>query len=394
MIKQYRLTLIFTLVFLGLIVSLMACNKKHPTHKQPAASTYTVTVKPFAKKLSFSSTIEPSEITVVTSPITGLIKQSYFKYGQQIRENQLLLTLSSTKTSESYMTLVLNFLKAKEKHQEKNVKFLGAQALWEKGAISKNEYIDAKDAREEAYVNRLQAKHSLEKITKLTHSDLSAITKLNLSDTKAVRRIIEKERPIKLYAPKSGIALPAEPPNSQDKPADNHAAGSKVEEGQALLTIGDISGFSLKIYVDEININQIKVGLPVTVTGEAFPDYTLKGIVKNVGIHHVKTTSSPSSHLALFPVQIAVQSLTPAQQQAIHIGMSAKITIHLPSHSHIMIPIRAIEQQGNHTTVTVIDKKTGRLRSAPVVTGETTQDEVVIRSGLAPGDHIQVKQND
>jgi len=384
-------------LFLGVIILLLsvaACQKKENTpHKR--ITSYTVKAKPFSKTLYFSSTIEPVKTTVVASPVEGLIKQSYFKYGQLVKKNQSLLALSSTKVDQDYTNVVLDFLKAKKTHQEKYLKFLGSQALWKKGVISKNNYMSQRDAYEEAYVSQLKARHSLEKMMALVGGNVSDVDKLSLSDRESIAHLFNKEISIKIYAPVPGIVLPAAEESALESDVKTGSRlGDKVKEDQALLDIGDISGFSLQIDVDEISVNQIKAGLPVTIRGDAFPGYTLKGEVKSVGINQVKKSGRGSRRAALFPVNVVVKQLTPDEQRDVHIGMSAKVAIHLPPQSRILIPIGAILQKNNRPTVMLIDKRSGKPRPVFVLPGNTTQKEVVINQGLKPGDSIQVFHND
>ncbi len=55
--------------------------------------------------------------------------------------------------------------------------------------------------------------------------------------------------------------------------------GDQVKQGDVLAVIGDNDGLMVHIEVSEFNINQLKIGQKVQVTGAAFPNFILQGMI-------------------------------------------------------------------------------------------------------------------
>mgnify|MGYP002624990643 CR=1 FL=1 len=155
-----------------------------------------------------------------------------------------------------------------------------------------------------------------------------------------------------------------------------------------MLTIGDLTGLATTINVSEININRIKVGAPVKITGDAFPGITLDGKVVTVSSQANPGTGDQAS-ISLFAVQIKVPSITEKQRQTIKVGMTAKVEIDIKKPPQILLPINAVTQREQKTYVTVIDKD-GKHKQVEVTTGETTTTDVTILKGLSVGDRVVV----
>ena len=145
-----------------------------------------------------------------------------------------------------------------------------------------------------------------------------------------------------------------------------------------------MSGLSVTLDVNEVDINQLQSGQKATITGSAFPGITLQGYVE----HIEKQASSKNSNLPTFTTHITIPQLTAEQAQVIHVGMSAKIKINLEENDVIMIPIKAVFQENGQSKVKVKNELTNQIDSIPVITGKTNLSEVSIEQGLRPGDVI------
>ena len=142
-----------------------------------------------------------------------------------------------------------------------------------------------------------------------------------------------------------------------------------------------------------MNINQIKVGQPVTVTSSALPNMTLKGNVNMVGSQAQSSSSSSQSELATFPVEIQISALTTEEQQLIRVGMNAKVEISIPGPEEIIVPIDAVSETNGQTTVQVLNSSTGKPQTVDVTTGSTTATGVIITTGINVGDKIVVSNS-
>jgi multidrug efflux pump subunit AcrA (membrane-fusion protein) len=375
-------------IVLGALL-LTSCSSH--SSQQASNNTITVNLQNQQTPLYFTGSVKPIHIVTIVSPVDGTVATTMFQYGSKVTTGQLLLTLASNSLTKDYQSALTNFLTAKQKHADSQATMTGTQYLYNVGLIPKNDYLNGLSNLSDANLNYIQARVQLEKILALIHVPPKEIELLSIGDAKAIENALDKSiGDIPVAADANGIALLPPKQGSNDSGGDNGGlihVGSEVKTGQALVSIGDMSGIAIDITVDEININQVKPGLPAIVTSPAFPGITLHGYVKEVS---AQAKEEQSSGLPGFAVKIVVSSITPAEQNKIHVGMSTQVTVLIAHPQVISLPLSAVSLVNGEATVKIRDKKTGQIKIVPVKTGATTLDQVVILSGLASGDEVVV----
>jgi multidrug efflux pump subunit AcrA (membrane-fusion protein) len=190
---------------------------------------------------------------------------------------------------------------------------------------------------------------------------------------------------IRVISPVNGIILAA---NKREEENKKIAKGDIVKQGDVLAMIGEMNGLSIQIKVNELTINQLKVGQKVKVTGIAFPDEVLNGEISRVD----RQGESSNGGIPNFTVQVIVPKLTVVQRNTIHVGMTAKIEIAVSEKPNMMIPIAAIFEENGLSCVNVMDSR-GKIKKTVIKTGKTTLDSAVVLSGLRLGDKIVVSHS-
>src|SRR5204863_1822040 len=122
-----------------------------------------------------------------------------------------------------------------------------------------------------------------------------------------------------------GIAL-VPPKSGSSESSSEIAVGTSVKQNQVLVSIGNLEGLSVKIAINEIDINQVAPGQEAMITGVGFPKETLKGFVKEVA-SQAQIAQGGLGGLPTFSATVIVPSLTPEQKKLIRVGMSAKILV-------------------------------------------------------------------
>lgn len=378
------------LLVLILAIFVMGCTKKEEATHSAGFRVITAQPKSMVTKLHFNGTLAPLDAHPVLSPLDGRVTKIQFEYGQHINKGQTLLLLDAVKLSEDYRKTVSDYLEKKQTNEISISTYKGNEALFKAGVISKEEYLSAASRQRSDSLNFYQAKYDLEKLLSQTSIPLSTIENLNLADMTKVNEFLNQQfQAIKIFAPNDGIAL--FPTQDQKKDGSSSArinVGDDIKSGQLILSIGDLSGFTIKITVSEIAINLIKPGLPAIVTGSAFPGVELTGNVNTVAAQANPQTGSEGG-LGMFDVIVKVPSITPDQQRNIRVGMSAAVELDIAEPPQIYLPLAAVHQKNNQRLVTVVDKN-GQHREVPVVTGKTTLTEVAIAKGIEPGDQVVV----
>lgn len=370
-------------VYLIFILILSACSRE-PALKN--AHYETVQPRSAASTLFYSGSVQPIRSLVIPSPVDGVVVDMPVQYGDAVDPGKLLFMLSSAKFFTDYKAALMQYVKAKSDFDTSKAQLSEGEFLHKNQLISDDDY---KVKQASYYSNQLvllQAKDALELL--LTQMDIKGIDlyKLSISDVDKIDQAMhlqKKSENLRILSPAVGVLLG---PTKNDDDSKKINKGDVVKQGDVLAVIGDMSGISVKIKVNELTVNQLHVGQKVKVTGIAFPDYVLDGNISRVD----KQAESGGSGIPSFAVEVAVPNLTKPEQEAIHVGMSAKVEINLNDDARIMIPINALLEKNGATYVQRFDQKTGKLSDVLVRTGKSTPDAVAVLSGLNKGDKIVV----
>lgn len=390
-----RILSVGLLLSLALVVS--SCGDKS---KQQAAQTKTSVVVAKKKspvlKLYFSGTLQPLKTIPVVSPVNGQITQMKFTYGSLVKQGDVLATISSTQLADNYRKAISDYLTKKDQYERSIQDYQNNLMLYRAGVLAKNSYSQSKATFEANVLSFYQSRYDLEKILTKTGLKTSEVEKLSISDTQQVDKILQRKfSDIKVIAPGTGVAL-FPTADTMGGGGDKGSGPSQLTVGTDLkanglmLTLGDMSGLTVKVQVSEININKIKTGMPVTITGDAFPATTLKGQVFSVSSQAQQ--SQDSSGLSKFDVVVKVPKITPEQAKILHVGMSARVEVAIKQSPRILLPISAITfNQAGQPTVT-LQTNTGQKKVVVVQTGRTTATDIAIRSGVKVGDKVIVPE--
>lgn len=379
---------LWCVLLMSAMLILPGCGKK--SAKTENFTVITAQPKSQITALHFSGTLGPLSAQSVLSPVDGRVTHVLFVYGQQIQQGQAVVTLDASKLSEDYRKTVSDYLAKKQTYDIGRVSFQGTEALYKAGVISEEEYLTQSSRQQSDTLSYYQSKYDLEKLLPQTSISLANIESLSLKDMVKVNQVLNQQfREIKVYAPAQGVALFPTP--DQKKEGSNSgriSVGDELKAGQLILSIGDLSGFSMKVNVSEININLIKPNLPAKVIGDAFPGMELSGYVASVAAQANPQEGSEGG-LGMFEVVIKIPKATAEQQRIIHVGMSAQVELDIPEPPQIFLPIKAVYQKNGQRMVTILTKS-GKRREVVVITGKTTLTEVAIAEGISPGDRVVV----
>lgn len=375
------------LTFFVAIMFLMSCggNEKSSAEK---TDIMTVSAKPLSSSLFFTGTIQPLKTVVVTSPAEGVIEEMAFHYGDAVKSNQQLFMISSEKFKADYKNALMQYIKAKNEFSNASSTLSESKFLHKNQLISDDDYKSKQSGYYNTQLSLVQAQDALTAMLKqlaVTGISLDQLTIENISKITQAMNIQGGSQKLRVIAPVAGVALLASKNGVGDE-IKKVEQGDLVKQGDVLAVVGDVSGLTIHINVNEFNINQLKLGQKVKVTGAAFNDITLEGQI--TGLDRQGQTSNGG--MPVFPVEIVVPKLTVAQQSVIHMGMSAKVEIQIEQSPQITIPISAVMMKQGATFVKMVNPQTQKTQEVAIKTGQTTMDSVVVESGLQVGDHILV----
>lgn len=159
-------------------------------------------------------------------------------------------------------------------------------------------------------------------------------------------------------------------------------AGSSVEgsASNSILTLA--STYQVVAYLDEANVARVKVGQPVKITADSYPDRTFNGTVAQVAAQ-ATTTSNVTS----FEVKIALE---PEAQQLLKVGTNAEVEFQVGQlNNAILVPSAAIVRQQNNTGVYVLGQDKKPIFK-PVEIGTTVEEQTEVKSGLTQNDQVLI----
>jgi HlyD family secretion protein len=359
--------------------------------------------------LSLSGSLEPITVVNIVSPFTGKVKERLFEYGQAVHKGQKLVVLDTTEFDAGMRQAEADFIKARDTAQNLDhwessdevadvrrsltkatnalksleQKMRETKLLLERGIVSGSEY----QSLEEQYTTQ---KLDLEAVQAQYAATMARGSPENvrLGDLsfKAISDRLDEMRAqvanATLVSPVDGVVLNPVDPEKEGARVDR---GSAVTEGGLLVAIGDLSGFTVRSKVDEVDVEKLRIGQPVEVTGTAFAGVTLSGSLSYIA----SQANAGDMGIANFPVVVAVPNVPVADRAKALLGMSADLLVQIYSNPKALLaPISAVEVAGPSRWIFVMRPGSAKPERVPVTTGVTTVDSVEILSGAKAGDEI------
>jgi len=236
----------------------------------------------------------------VGTQVSGTIKEIYVDYNSTVKKGQMIALIDPTTFEAQVEQAKANLMHAKAALQKAKATLEDAQRnlnrqklLWDRDLIARSE-LDAAQTNydlalagvSEAEANVYQAQAAL----KRAETDLGYT---------------------RIYSPVDGIVV------SRDVDAGQTVAASF--QTPTLFTIAqDLTKMQIETNVDEADIGEVKEGLSVTFTVDAYPEAVFSGIIKQVRI-----ASSVVENVVTYPVIIDVAN----PDLMLKPGMTANVTI-------------------------------------------------------------------
>lgn len=394
-------------------VLLTAGSDDHDARAVGAPGTMTVAAQQITSRVSVLGSMDAGSVVSVVGPFDGTVKDKSFEYGGAVDRGQALLTMDTTKTeidlrdAESARIKAAQALDALRNWEtgpdvaRARRALAGAEAdranlatrtaqtkiLLGKGIVAADEYNQLVQQQASQNAQLEAAKEDLATALDRGSAENRHVAELELINAQGKVDELQRDlRSAKVAAPVSGVAL--QPATAEGKGADLIAVGSRVGRGQTMLTIGDLESYAVRAKVDEIDVNKVHVGQAVDVTGDAFDDVTLHGVVVSVAAQS-SGEAGDRNGMATFPILVTVSGLAPEQRARIHVGMSASVSIiTYDNPKAIVVPPSALRQDGDGRAVVVL--RDGLPVTTPVTLGTSTPNGIEVRRGLEVGDVIEV----
>ena len=297
----------------------------------------------------------------VGTQVSGIVSKLYVDYNSVVKAGDVIAELDRTNLISELNSAKANLNSAQSEYNYQKANFDRYQALYDKGLISTNDYEQAR-----------------------------------LTFVKAKQTVTTQQENVKKAQTNLGYA-------TITSPIDGVVLSKEVEEGQTvassfntptLFTIAqDLTDMRVIADVDEADIGEVKEGLRVTFTVDAFPDDVFEG-----NVTQVRQEATTESNVVTYEVVISA----PNQDLKLKPGLTANVTIYtLELHDALAVPTKALRFTPNEImlaegeTISNVDaeqkvwtKQGNVLQAIAVETGVTNGTVTQILKGLDAGTQL------
>src|SRR6266478_2145135 len=298
-----------------------------------------------ASQLTVTGTVTPdiTRSVPVISIATGRVVELHARLGDTVKKGQLLLRVQSADLSAAFS----DYRKAVADAKLARIQFERAKLLYDKGAISLNEFQTAEDVENKAQVD---AENTTERLRVLGG---------NVDHPAAI---------VDIRAPVSGVIT--------DQQVTN-AAGVAGLGSPNPFTISDLSYVWILCDVYENDLAKVHVGETAEIRLNAYPNQALTGRISNV---------LPILDPTIRTAKVRIEVRNPGMMR---VGMFVSATFHgQRKETHTVVPASAILHLHDRDWVYVPDgeKKFRRVSVVAGVSLPNNSQEIV--SGVQPGQQV------
>lgn len=382
-----------------------------------AAAMVAVTPQPVSSGITLTGKLLPLQMVNLTSPISGKVERMLVRYGDLVTAGQPLLVMDTSEARIKYREAEAAYIKAHNNFRQMENWDTGSEVarahrslakaklalenqkktldesdrLFKKGIIPASEYESAKHQYSNQQMDYQSAQEELKAAQEKGNAESRKVARFELANAEARMKQLERDlAAATVTSPVNGIVMKP-PASGPAKESRNVEQSATFQQGELLLAIGDLSGFSVNARVDEVDVTKIRLGQQVRVSGDAFPGEQLNGTIQSISPHAEEGDAGKGA--TLFGIRIVIDTVPAELKKRIMVGMTAHLEIiTYEKNDALMVPIGAVfEDQGKR----YVRRTRGGSPAVPpekteVTTGYTTQEAVEITSGLQAGDLIEL----
>lgn len=308
----------------------------------------------------------------VRSKIGGIVNRFFVEEGDIVKQGQRLAEVIPGATPLE-MVRVREEVRAAEIEREKaQLNLQRNQELLKKGLISQKEFEETKTA---FYLSEARYYAARAELQVLEHGSPTQKQASNIGKQEAK----EAEEAIKsmiIKSPITGIVLSRDTDEGTSVSPIASATG-----GTIIMTIADISEMHFKGDVDESEVAKVKLGMPVKIHVESYPDRTFKGELTKIAPLGVET-----ENIVNFQAKVKIMEGT----ELLRVGMSADAEVIIAeSKDTLLVNEGAIIREKGKTFVEIPDATTEEgKKKIEIKVGLSNGIKTEILEGLKEGEQV------
>lgn len=208
------------------------------------------------------------------------------------------------------------------------------------------------------------------------------------------RRQAEIEQQIvrcQIFAPIAGQVVYA---NDQDRRGSSGdlliAEGRPVRERQVMFRLPDENKMRVIAKVHESRISSVQPGMMADIVLDALSELTLSGRVTAVSEYPIPSYSVYMAHIKEYAVSIEIVD----PPVGLRPGMTAQVKMLVERQdSATQVPLQAVLERAGRFFAAVLSAD-GSLETRDITVGSANEDNIVVLSGLQPGESVVLNLND
>lgn len=364
--KKMIIAGLVAIVFIGTFVFLWI--KAQPQPK--VYDEFTPTVADLRKTTVLTGKIEPRNEVNIKPQISGIITELLKEAGQTVQAGEVIAKvkvipdMGQLSSAQSRLRLAeINLKQARTDYEREKV-------LFDKGLVSADEYDKIHQAYNQAREERSAAQDNLEVVR-----DGVSSSNANASST-LVRSTV------------TGVIL-----DIPVKVGNSVILSNTFNDGTTIATVANMNDLIFRGNVDETEVGQVNVGMPMTITVGALQDLKF-----NARLEYISPKAVEANGANQFEIKAAVQV---PEKTGVRSGYSANAQIVLAEALHVLtVPESAIHFEGNNTYVYLVqgEGKNKTYQRRDVKVGLSDGVNIQIKSGLTTNDRVRglerVEEND
>jgi len=161
--------------------------------------------------------------------------------------------------------------------------------------------------------------------------------------------------------------------------------GQFLNKGDAIVTLESVNPAYVDFALPQQDLPSLKVGLPVVVTMDAYPDREFTGKIEAISPRVTDATRN-----------VRVRAVLPNDDELLAPGAFARVAVQLPDEQHVLVlPATAVVYSPYGDSVYVVIERDGEngakqlaVEQRFIRTGATRGDQVAIVKGLNPNEQV------
>ena len=305
-------------------------------------------------QLRLPGVVEPNAYKeiAVTSLVSGRVTQVQAELGQQVNAQDPLVTIYSPELADAQTA----FIAARAQQAAHGQRQTRLQRLTAIGAATREELetVEAERVMHDSNVETARARLALLGIPEERTQRLAGPQDVVTTTT--------------LRAPLAGVVT---------RRAAN--VGMNIDPTMALVTIVDLSSVWVQADLYERDFAKVRVGSPAAITSASYPGMTIRGRVS-----YIDPQVKPETRTARLRVEV------PNPSGRLRLGMYVDALVgEAQGQRGVFVPRASVQLIGSDQVVYLATRgQPGRFVERKVRVGETRGNDVLVVSGLEPGDEV------